>query len=65
MMLSAYLRAKLKFNAILQHFNRQYPNISFICDSESSRSLPFFDLLVTHSDYGSSTNLYRIKCLLG
>ena len=63
MILSAYLRIMLKLSAIFQHLNRQHPNISLICESENSRPLPLFYVLVAHSNNGFFTNLYRSKAL--
>ena len=49
----------------LQYLNCQHPNISFTHESEDSKSLPFLDVMVTHSDNTFSTNLYRKKRLMG
>ena len=49
----------------LQYVNCQHPNISFTHESEDSNSLPFLDVMVTHSDNTFSTNLYRRKTFTG
>ena len=49
----------------LQYLNRQHPNIIFTHESEDSNSLLLLDVLVTHSDNGFSTNLYRKTIFTG
>ena len=49
----------------LQYLNRQHPNILFTHENEDNNSLPFLDVLVMHSDYGFSTNLYRKETFTG
>ena len=49
----------------LQYLNCQHPKISFTHESEDSNSLPFLDVMVTHSDNTFSTNLYHKKTFTG
>ena len=49
----------------LQYWNRQHPKILFTHESEDSKSLLFLEVLVSHSDNGFSTNLYRKKSFTG
>jgi len=41
--------------------NRQHPNIKFTYELEEDTSLPFLDILVTHVENSSVTNLYWRK----
>ena len=49
----------------LQYLNFQHSNIRFTHKKEENYSLPFLDVLITHSDSGFSTNLYRKKTYSG
>jgi len=43
------------------YLNRQHPNIKFTYELEEDTSLPFLDILVTHVENSSVTNLYWRK----
>ena len=49
----------------LNYSNCQHPNIKFTHELQENNSLPFLDILVTYSDNGFSTNLYRKKTFTG
>ena len=54
-----------RLSVFVNILNQQHPNISFTYRFEDNNSLPFFTVLITHSDNGFPTNLNRKKTLTG
>ena len=57
----ALFRTKEAAERFLEYMNRLHPNIKFTIEHEHENQLPFLDILITRTDHGFSTNVFRKK----
>ena len=56
---------KVQAESFLLYLNQQNHNISFTHEFKVNNSLPFLDVLITHTDKGFASNLYRKNTFTG
>ena len=61
----ALFRSRDQAEQFLEHINDLHPNIKFTIEHESNNQLPFLDILISRTDHGFSTNVFRKKTFTG
>ena len=61
----AFFRTKEAAERFLEYINGLHPNIQFTIEHEHNNQLPFLDILITRTDRGFNTNVFRKRTFTG